>query len=278
MSGKTKVAPQEKDNANPRDRYRPIRKIAEGGFGKIYLIEKETPPKTHLVMKKSKAGSSQEIETQFNNLSAVAAFGRGYFIQPLKMDPEKTWFVMEYLPAMRPLSEIFSRRVPISPAIKKKIAQNLLAGVKLLHVHDWVHHDLKPDNIMVDPTTGEIRLIDFGLSCRKDDCQQRSLRGTFSYMPPSFWAHLEVLPNGKIRSRRRFTFRDYREYDNWALFLILLTLSDPAYHNMFYKQALSGKKRLTHRDIWQFYRDKDQVAASFKKAKSQIQNVLGIKL
>jgi len=54
------------------------------------------------------------------------------------------------------------RRLPQDRALA--IFSNLLATVEAIHEEGIAHRDLKPDNIMVDPVTSEIILLDFGLS------------------------------------------------------------------------------------------------------------------
>jgi len=58
-----------------------------------------------------------------------------------------------------------------------------------LHTNQIIHKDIKPDNILINPRTGEVKLIDLGLSTRF--CQERqevgnpdSLEGTLAYMSP----------------------------------------------------------------------------------------------
>lgn len=64
----------------------------------------------------------------------------------------------------------------------------LIEGLHYLHSKGLAHQDIKPDNIMLETSTGRVKYIDFGLSCYKpnvtdtDKCP--TLAGTFIYYPP----------------------------------------------------------------------------------------------
>lgn len=58
-----------------------------------------------------------------------------------------------------------------------------------VHEHDIVHKDINPNNILVDPDSFEVRLIDFGISSelsreRQDTILSKRLEGTLPYISP----------------------------------------------------------------------------------------------
>ncbi|KAL1763400.1 sperm motility kinase Z-like [Sigmodon hispidus] len=60
----------------------------------------------------------------------------------------------------------------------------LLSGIGYCHEEGIVHHDLKPDNVMVDGH-GKVKIIDFGLGDRFRPGQKLERRcGAFQFMPP----------------------------------------------------------------------------------------------
>lgn len=71
-----------------------------------------------------------------------------------------------------------------------KIVENLINGLMLIHEENVAHRDIKPDNIMIDPESLDIKYIDFGLSTMKEDNSWGS--GTSYYMAP------EVVIKGEL--------------------------------------------------------------------------------
>ena len=64
------------------------------------------------------------------------------------------------------------------------IMNNIMKALDALHQAGILHLDIKPDNIIVNPHTKEVRLIDFGISLQhKDGKATNNLRGSPSHMP-----------------------------------------------------------------------------------------------
>ncbi len=69
------------------------------------------------------------------------------------------YLIMEYISG-EPLSELIARRGVLSEEETKNIIRHVLEGLKTIHDMNYLHRDVKPDNIML---SGErIVLIDFG--------------------------------------------------------------------------------------------------------------------
>lgn len=65
----------------------------------------------------------------------------------------------------------FTHRV--SFAQTRSILEQVLNAVSYMHGAGFVHMDIKPNNILYDPRTGDTRLCDFGISERIDVFQER---------------------------------------------------------------------------------------------------------
>ena len=71
--------------------------------------------------------------------------------------------LMEYLPGVDLMSFI-RMQLDLSPADRKYLLTNILMGVRECHEGSVIHRDLKPQNIIVDVHTYQMKIIDFGLS------------------------------------------------------------------------------------------------------------------
>jgi len=97
-----------------------------------------------------------------------------------------------------------------------KIIRQLLTIVKAIHTEEVVHRDLKPGNIMIDPKTGTLTVIDFGMTFNKshemsDPLDNPDEEGTSIgiemankfYRPPQMEGHVYNSNENSIREQRR---------------------------------------------------------------------------
>ena len=68
----------------------------------------------------------------------------------------------------------------------KQIGEQILSGLKYLHMKKIIHQDIKPNNIMFNADYSYIKLIDLGVSSKLDKTKatKAAQGGTPRYMPP----------------------------------------------------------------------------------------------
>ena len=91
---------------------------------------------------------------------------------------------MEYVPGTTLRSLLAHGPLPLAAAMR--VARQLLAGLEAAHAMGVLHGDLKPENVLVEPT-GNIKLADFGIARRLRRGAPRgdqALAGTLHYMSP----------------------------------------------------------------------------------------------
>lgn len=87
---------------------------------------------------------------------------------------------------------------------RKKIIQNCLEMVKIIHDKQCIHCDLKLENFIIDDKTLDVKAIDFGFMVKIEDAKQGRVKGFTPYhVAPEIWNELlykqRNLPNyGKL--------------------------------------------------------------------------------
>jgi serine/threonine protein kinase len=67
----------------------------------------------------------------------------------------------------------------------KFIFKQVLEGISYLHAHNIVHRDIKLENLLLDTSSSNLKIIDFGFSLyNPQDKKIASFCGTPTYMAP----------------------------------------------------------------------------------------------
>jgi serine/threonine protein kinase len=183
-----------------------IKKIGEGGFGITTLVE-DTKTHKRYIRKQSRKGYDSDMRYQFDMLLYLKKHNlcKEYFICPVgKYKTDNYYILFDYLDGYITLddaesTEIFSEKI--------KMSKQLLHMVQKLHKHNIAHTDLKGNNIMVDPKTKKVRIIDFGTAIiNTGKTSYKSKRGFNQYV---------IAPKFKINGYE--TFDRIKKNDMWAL-------------------------------------------------------------
>jgi len=182
------------------DRYLILKKLGEGGMGRVYLAE-------HVKMGRKSAlkvlhpGMVKNLDaiTRFNreaanasrishaNVAAVYDFG--------ETADGLIYLAMEYVDGQS-LGSVIERHGPLSPKRAAEIVRQTAEALAVAHEVGLVHRDLKPDNILLVPTRdgGDlVKVVDFGIAKAADEETQKVTKtghviGTPDYMSPEQFA------------------------------------------------------------------------------------------
>ena len=139
--------------------------LAKGGYGTVGLYKKVKTGdlfaiKSVNIKKMKEKKLSKTLQNERNILKGISSdyIVNSYYIFK---DKHKYYFVMEYLPGGDVYHLLSCIILPFS-TIQLIVAETLLA-VYYLHSINIIHHDIKPENILISKD-GHFKLSDFGLS------------------------------------------------------------------------------------------------------------------
>ncbi|MCA9660479.1 MAG: serine/threonine protein kinase, partial [Myxococcales bacterium] len=177
-------------------RYRVVRRIGEGGMGRVYEVEDlELGRRCALKVLQPELHANAEAVERFLREAAWAAgldhpnvvrvFDRG------RLDDGAPYYTMELLQG-HDLSELLARRRRLPWSRARHIAVQLCRVLERAHERGIIHRDLKPENCYLVELGGDpdfLKLLDFGIA-RQEKGQDARLTttgfvlGTALYMSP----------------------------------------------------------------------------------------------
>ncbi|CAG9319072.1 unnamed protein product [Blepharisma stoltei] len=146
--------------------FEPLAIIGKGAFGEVRLVRNTNTGEIAAMKKMSK--SDLVFKNQIKHIRAerdVMALANNPWVVQLKysfQDEKYLYLVMEYLPGGDLMTLLIRKNVFTEEEARFYIAEAILA-VDSTHKLNYIHRDLKPDNILID-ATGHVKLTDFGLS------------------------------------------------------------------------------------------------------------------
>jgi branched-chain amino acid transport system substrate-binding protein len=163
--------------------------IGKGGMGIVYLgydplLDRQVAIKVlapHLVWEEG------FVERFLREARAAARIKHPNIvtIHDVGQEGDQFYFVMEYL-AGQTLAEHIRERGPLPPSEVESILRPVADAVDYAHQHGLVHRDIKPGNIVIDPT-GQVTLTDFGIARAAQETRLTTagtIMGTPEYMSP----------------------------------------------------------------------------------------------
>jgi tRNA A-37 threonylcarbamoyl transferase component Bud32 len=161
----------------PESPFRLLREVARGGAGAVYEAEdRELHRKVALkIYHHPERDRSQLV----HEARVAAALSGPHVVRVLDADPEHGWLALEWAPlgALRDAirAKDLARLVPL-----EAWAVPLASALARVHAAGWVHHDVKPANVLLRAPR-EPLLSDFGTARRAGD---PSPPGSLGYVSP----------------------------------------------------------------------------------------------
>ncbi|MEH2194856.1 MAG: serine/threonine-protein kinase [Nostoc sp.] len=155
-----------------RNRYRPIKSLGGGGFGKTYLAEdldklneycviKQFAPRVQGTAAINKA--TELFEQEARRLQQLGEHPQIPTLLAYFEEENNLYLVQQFIDGQNLLAELKQQGTFNEEKIWE-VLLDLLNILKTVHQHKVIHRDIKPENIIRRSTDGKLVLIDFGIS------------------------------------------------------------------------------------------------------------------
>ncbi|MBD6618715.1 protein kinase [Komarekiella sp. 'clone 1'] len=155
-----------------RNRYRPIKTLGGGGFGKTYLAEdldklneycviKQFAPRVQGTAAINKA--TELFEQEARRLQQLGEHPQITTLLAYFEEENNLYLVQQFINGQNLLAELKQQGTFNAEKIWE-VLLDLLNILKTVHQHKVIHRDIKPENIIRRSTDGKLVLIDFGIS------------------------------------------------------------------------------------------------------------------
>ena len=166
----------------------PRYKLGSGEFGRVFDALFHGKPVVYKIMKHAihnKVLFENELQILYSlknmpNVPLVYGFARC-------KERNIFYIIMEKAPGITLYNYVCYTDIPFLSRLF--IAKNICRTIARLHERNVMYRDLKPDNIVIDPTNNDHVLIDFGLAVQctsMSDCVD-GMVGTPGYMAPEIY-------------------------------------------------------------------------------------------
>jgi len=164
--------------------------LGKGGFGMVYAAVRKADKlqvavKEVYKVKIIKKTSDGRIPLEVALMQQVAKVPGVIKIIDWFEGPESFFIVMEKFHG-QDLFDYISEHGPLKESRARLIFNQVLETVLLCHNRGVFHRDIKDENILINPRSRELRLIDFGSGTYLHDGLYNDFEGTRVYAPPEW--------------------------------------------------------------------------------------------
>lgn len=144
-----------------------LKPISKGAYGSVYLARKKITGDYFAikVLKKSDMIAKNQVTNVKSERAIMMVQSDKPYVARLYasfQNRDNLFLVMEYLPG-GDLATLIKMMGYLPEEWTKQYISEVIVGVDDMHQNGITHHDLKPDNLLID-SKGHVKLTDFGLS------------------------------------------------------------------------------------------------------------------
>ena len=163
-------------------------RLGEGGFGEVYEAWDHQLRRSVAIKRLKNLGDTSRSEHLLKEARLAASLQHAAFVKIYGFEDERDnhAIVMELVRGQT-LKQMLAN-APCQQELALAIMRQLAAAMCEAHDSGLMHGDLKPSNLMLEPS-GSVRILDFGLAAHCDPQATASLspleqQGTIAYMAP----------------------------------------------------------------------------------------------
>ena len=187
------------------NRYEILRPLGEGGMGKVYLAKDERFGKQVVVKVPTMEAGDKDFKDRFmREIASIATLEHPHIVTTVDWGEIEgiPFLVLRYLGGGNLRDRISDAQGYYKPMPLEDLNQwlpQIASALDFIHSKNWVHRDLKPDNILFDEA-GNPYLADFGIAKALEGAPMGvkttmgAFIGTPQYMAPEMHLGKEVGP------------------------------------------------------------------------------------
>ena len=208
---------------SPRDtfteRYKISKVLGRGTYGTVYTgnrICDSLPVVIKTIRKYRIDPAARELPLEVSFLHRLSHIKGVIRLIDACISHKQLIIVMEHIESSMDLHKLMQRKM-LAPELTRSLFRQLVETVIECHAAGIIHRDIKTENILFDPSTETIKLIDFGCASYAKEFYP-TMKGTPLYHPP------EVFRTRIYHSEAATV---------WSLGLVLFTMANgvfPDYH------------------------------------------------
>ena len=175
-------------------------KLAEGGFGRIYVAEHALLG-TKACLKQNSNVSKDDVELLKTEAKILWDLYEHHSIPTVrdffKIDNENAAIALSYIEG-KTLFDIVKEKGRLHPEDASWVTERVLGALYYAHFNGVIHSDVKPENVIVEPKKRDIKLIDWGLSVYRPTSRSIAVGSTPAYAAPELIDNKPPIPETDI--------------------------------------------------------------------------------